>query len=131
MNKSSQLLDKNTKHLGFTLIECLVALFIVATVLASATRAISMATNDVKVSYMRQVAMWIAKNKLNDYQFHNFYPDSSFISENVNMANMDFTTNISIKDTPNPAFKKIEIKVSEVGSKDHYLVKLVGFISRY
>ena len=58
---------------GFTLIECLVALFIISVVLASASRAIALTNDDVKTSYLRQTANWVAENQMSQIHLNKIY----------------------------------------------------------
>ncbi|MFN7093923.1 MAG: type II secretion system minor pseudopilin GspI, partial [Burkholderiales bacterium] len=60
---------------GFTLIECLVALLIIAIVLASTTRAMGLSVEDVRENYVREVANWVADNQINQYSLDGTYPN--------------------------------------------------------
>lgn len=116
---------------GFTLIECLVALLIVAIVLASATKAIGMAVADVKDSYAREAANWVADNEFNQFYLDGVFPDLGSSSKNITMAGIDFIEKITVSTTPNQYFRRVEIAVAEKNHPNYALFTTVSFISQY
>ena len=124
----------NTKHYhhnGFTIIECLVALFIVAIVLASATRSISLAVDDIHDAYAREAANWVADNQYNQYYLDSIYPDLGNDTKNVTMAGIDFNVQTVVSATPNQYFRRLEIAVSEKKKPKYILFRTVNFIAQY
>ena len=119
------------KNNGFTLIECLVALLIIAIVLASATRAIGLAISDVKDSYAREAANWVADNEYAQYYLDGNYPDLGNSKKSVTMAGIDFIEEITVSTTPNAYFRKVEIAVSEKSHPNYLLFRTVNFIAKY
>jgi general secretion pathway protein I len=123
---------KIKKHLhGFTLIECLVALFIIALVLASAARSIGMAITDVEDSTSREVANWIVNNQYASYKIDGVYPNIGNDKKTVEMAGRSFIVNSNVSATPNPFFRKIDIAVSMKDHPDHVLFRTINFMSQY
>ena len=120
-----------TPNKGFTLIECLVALLIIAIVLASATRAIGMAIEDVQDAYAREAANWVADNQYNQYYLDENFPDFGNSTTNVTMAGVDFVVETAITATPNQYFRRIEIAVSEKKKPKYVLFRTVNFIAQY
>ena len=116
---------------GFTLIECLVALLIIAIILASANRAIGLAIADVKNSYEREAASWIAGNQYNQYSLDGVYPDLGSSKKDVTMAGTDYILSTTVGSTPNVYFRRIEISVSKKSNPDYSLFKTVNFVSQY
>lgn len=116
---------------GFTLIECLVALFIIALVLASATRAMGLSIDDVRSSYVREVANWVASNDVNDVLISGTYPDIGTVTKDVQMAGISYIVVETVVATPNPYFRKIDVAVKEKSSPDHVVFRTVNFISQY
>ncbi|MBY0379999.1 MAG: type II secretion system minor pseudopilin GspI [Burkholderiales bacterium] len=116
---------------GFTLIECLVALLIIAIVLASATKAIGMSVEDVHNNYVREAAMWVANNQISQYYLDGTYPNLGVTKQNTNIANIDFIVNTDISATGNQYFRKVEISLSETKTPDYIIYKTVSFISQY
>ena len=119
-----------TNH-GFTLIECLVALFIIAIVLASATRAIGVSVDDVHNNYIREVGMWTADNQITQYYLDGTYPDIGISKKNVTMAGIDFIMATDISATGNAYFRKIEVTINEKNKPNYSIYRTVSFISQY
>lgn len=119
------------KSNGFTLIECLVALLIIAIILASASRAIALAIEDVKDGYTREAASWVAGNQYNQYYLDGVYPDLGKNKQNLSSAGIDFIVTTDITSTPNPYFRRIEISVSQKSHPDYALFRTVYFIAQY
>lgn len=116
---------------GFTLIECLVALVIIAIILTSATKAMVLAIDDVKDSYVREAASWVAANQYNQYYINQVFPNPGSTQQDVSMAGMDFLLTSTISNTQNPFFRRIDISVSEKSHPTYALFKTVSFISQY
>ncbi len=116
---------------GFTLIECLVALFIIALVSASATRAIGLSIDDVRSSYVREAANWVASNDYNEIIISGMYADIGVVTKDVQMAGIDYVLTETVSSTPNPYFRKIEINVSEKDKPTYSVFRTVNFISQY
>ena len=121
----------HTNQSGFTLIECLVALLIIAIVLASATRSIGLAVDDVHDAYAREAANWVADNQYNQYYLDGVYPDLGNDTKNVTMAGIDFNVETVVSATPNQYFRRLEIAVSEKKKPKYVLFRTVNFISQY
>lgn len=120
-----------TKKRAFTLIECLVALVIIAIVLASSTRAIGMAINDAKESYTREIASWVAENLINYYYIDGIYPEIGNKKTEVSMASLDFIVITNVSATPNPYVRRVEISVAEKKRPDYYIFNFSNLYSQY
>lgn len=119
------------KHSGFTLIECLVALFIVAVVLASATRSIGVIISDVHDSFVREVATWVADNEYNTYLINQQFPEVGSVKKSIMSAGIGFNVVETVSNTPNPYFRRVEIAISETTNPDYTVYKTINFISQY
>lgn len=117
--------------LGFTLIECLVALLIIAIVLSASTRSIALLINNVRGSYTRQAANWVAGNTYSQYKINAIYPDLGNSRQDITEAGIDFTVNTQISNTPNPYFRRIEITVSQKNNPSTVIYRTINFISQY
>jgi|GEM_PF-844750 len=127
----SRLRGNDKRQLGFTLLECLVALFIIAIVLASTTRAISLSISDVHDSFTRQIATWVADNQASQYTFDGVYPEVGSTTKNVNMGGVDFIVVANVQSTPNPYFRRLDIAVTEKSKPKRPIYKTSNFISQF
>jgi general secretion pathway protein I len=113
---------------GFTLVEILVALAIVAVALAAGMRALAQSADSASTLKSRTLALWVAQNRLANAQLTDPWPALGTSSGDAEQAGARFVWRETVAGTPNPAFRKIEIIVAEPQTPDYALAKLVGYI---
>ena len=117
-----------TRGRGFTLVEILVALAIVAIALSAGMRALAQATDTASALKARTLALWVAQNRLAAAQIATPWPALGSYSGDATQAGAPFVWRASVTATPNLAFRRIEIAVAEPRSADYALARLVGFL---
>ena len=100
---------------GFTLIEVLIALVILSIALAAAARAANIATVGAEESKLRTLATWVAQNRLAELTATRSFPSSGIATGKSAMGGIDFDWQQTASDTPNAAFRKIEMRVYRPG----------------
>jgi general secretion pathway protein I len=113
---------------GFTLVEILVALAIVAIALAAGMRALAQATDSASALKARTLALWVAQNRLAAAQIAQPWPALGEDSGASEQAGVSFVWRVRVAITPNPAFRRIDISVAEPAAPDYALAQLTGFI---
>ena len=113
---------------GFTLVEILVALAIVAIALAAGMRALAQATDSASALKDRTLALWVAQNRLAAAQVANPWPALGSTTGDAEQAGTRFVWQASVSTTPNPAFRRIDITVAAPNAPDYALAKLTGFL---
>jgi general secretion pathway protein I len=113
---------------AFTLIEVLVALAILAVALAAGMRAVAQSADAATSLKMRTLALWVAQNRLAQAQLADPWPARGAASGDETQAGTRLAWRETVSDTPNPAFRKIEIVVSEPAVPDYALARLVGYV---
>ncbi len=113
---------------GFTLIEILVALAIVAVALSAGMRALAQSADSATALKARTLALWVAQNRLAAAQAAAPWPGLGDYRGSAAQADAAFLWRESVTATPNPAFRKIEITVMEPERPDYGIAHLVGFI---
>ena len=117
---------------GFTLIEVIIALVILAIALAAAARAANVATVSAEESKLRTLATWIAQNQVALLTATRSFPGGGTTAGKSTLGGIAFDWQQTTSDTPNAAFRKIEIRVfrpndpQTLTNLTAYLVQPVG-----
>lgn len=111
---------------GFTLIEVLVALTIVAVALMAAMRAAGSITLGSLDLRSRTMAQWSAENRLAQIRIQSEWPDPGRAVYDCSQGGVTLTCQEDIFPTPNTSFRRIEISVYDPADR-HRLARLVGF----
>ena len=115
---------------GFTLVEILVALAIVAVALSAGMRALAQASDAASLLKQRTLALWVAQNRLAMMQLAVPWPGLGMDHGTAHEAGSQFSWRQTISSTPNPAFRKIEIVVVDPSMPDYALSSLVGYLGQ-
>ena len=116
---------------GFTLVESLVALVILAIALAAALRASAGSTAHAEEMRTRLLADWVAQNRLALHAARGDYPNAGSQDGEETQAGVRLLWHEEVAGTPNPAFRRLEITISSPDDPKHVLRKLVGFLTLY
>jgi general secretion pathway protein I len=115
---------------GFTLIEVLVALVIVAVALLAAVRATgSMAQTNAELR-LRLLAQLAADNRIAELRAGGAFPAIGSRSAACPQGRAKLECVEEVKNTPNPAFRRIEVRVYASAQRDHLLAELVGILAQ-
>jgi general secretion pathway protein I len=114
-------------HRGFTLLEVLIALAVIAIGVMAAMRAIGVAAGGIEDVEVRQVAGWMADNRLTEIRALGLFPDIGSNQGEATMGRWHLYWHEDIKTTPNPLFRRIDVSVYAASSESHALARLSGF----
>lgn len=117
-------------HRGFTLIEILVALAILAVALAAAVRAAGVSVDTTLRVKERLLAGWIAQDRLADYAMRPAWPDIGTRQGNADQAGVRFVWRETVTGTPNQLFRRVEVQVFPARTPDYEAARLVGYVVR-
>lgn len=115
---------------GFTLLEILIALAILAIAMAAVARTSGLMADSSHELKRRLLAEWVAENRLAEHLGRADWPVSGLQGGETEQAGLALRWKEQVADTPNPAFRRIEIKVYEAGRDDYALARLVGYLGR-
>ncbi|WP_370260620.1 type II secretion system minor pseudopilin GspI [Limnobacter sp.] len=118
-------------HRGFTLIEALVAMTIIAVALIACLKAAGNLNLQQDEMIKRQYAQWSANNVANYIRVAGLYPNAQTASQQCPQANFQLVCVVTVSNTPNPNFRRVEIVVREAlsGPGGNDLARLVVFLS--
>ena len=120
--------DSARRVRAFTLIEVLVALAILAVALAAGMRAVAQSADGASSLRLGTLALWVAQNRLAQAQLADPWPARGSANGDETQAGTRLVWRETVSDTPNPAFRRVEIIVAEPGAPDYALARLVGYI---
>jgi len=112
---------------GFTLIEILVALAIVAIAMAAVQRSFAQIIDTTLNLRDRNIALWVAQNKLTQYQLEEYWPAVGTHSDATEMASKEWHWVEKVSATQIPDVRRVEIDVMTAG-KEYSLAHLVGLV---
>ena len=115
---------------GFTLVEILVALAILAIALAATTRAAGLATDGARETRARLLATWAAGNRIAEMRARSLYPSPAVTTTPVEQGGLAFVIRETVEDTPNPTIRRLELAVSDAAEPGRVLATQVAFLAR-
>jgi general secretion pathway protein I len=116
---------------GFTLIEALVAMTIIAVALIACLKAAGNLNIQQDDMIKRQYAQWSAKNAAQLHSRVGRISQRTKHAAHLPQGNFRFVCLVEITNTPNPNFRRVEIQVKDAfeGDKGNQLARLVIFLS--
>lgn len=115
---------------GFTLVEVLVALAIIAIALLAALRTAGLGTNNAGELRSRLLAGWVAENLLAEHRARGDWLPPGIRRGKERQGGSEFAWREEIIPTPNPAFRRVDIFVFAPAEEAHTLAHLSGFVTQ-
>lgn len=100
---------------GFTLLEVLVALVVLAVALVALTRTASNETENFDALRQRSLAGWVAANTLTDLRLQPGLPATGRNEGSTRMAGRQWRWRTEVKATPSPGIRRFYVSVYEPG----------------
>jgi general secretion pathway protein I len=113
---------------GFTLLEVLIALAILAIALAAAMRMAGIATSTTTQIKQRIVAHWIAENRITLLRTAPIWAAVGVDTGEESQAGLALRWETTISGTPNPNFRRVEIRVFAPEQPDYAFADLVAYL---
>lgn len=112
---------------GFTLLEVMIALVIVALSLTAVAASMSQMIFNSKMMRDRTYASWIAQNRIAEIRLAPTTPDVGASNGEVQYANVDWTWRAVVSETGVDDLYRIDVSVSFAGSDDN-IRTVTGFV---
>ncbi len=120
----------SSRQRGFTLFEVLVALAIMAIALTALLRASGLAADNSEALRMRMLAGWTAQNRLALIEARREWPEPGLKAGEMVEDARTWRWEQQVSETPNPDFRKVEVRILAPGAKRYVLAELTGFVTR-
>lgn len=112
---------------GFTLLEVLVALAILAIALAAGFRGVGMVAGNAGELRQRMFAEWVAQNRLAEHRAAQHFFEAGRYEGTAAQAGETFRWTEEVSATPNAKFRRIDVRVFAAGS-ENALAVMSGYL---
>jgi general secretion pathway protein I len=115
---------------GFTLIEILVAVAILAIALAATTRAASVATDGALETRQRLLATWAAENRVAEMRARKLFPAAATNRYDTTQGGLALVIEETVTDTSNPTMRRVDLAVSDARDPARVLSRLSAYVAQ-
>ena len=113
---------------GFTLIEVLVALAILAIAMAALVTEIAGYVGSAGRMREMTLGLWVAHNRLTEIELQPGWPDIGTSDGEVEMAGREWRWNVTVAETPDPKVRRVNILV-HVGRREDAVADLTSYLA--
>lgn len=114
---------------GFTLVEVLVAVAVLAIAMAAVISAMARQADNAGYLKQKTIALWVAHNRLAELQLENTAPEKGRSDGKVEMSGVEWKWQVEIKPTEDDRLHRVDITVSGPAQKSGSLAQLTGFLA--
>lgn len=111
-------MNKKNYHQGFTLIEVMIALSVVAIGLMATLKAINEEINSAMITRNKMMALWVLENKISEIRINPLPPEISVNQGKEILMNQTWYWQTNTAATANIKIRKIDISISLSTIKD-------------
>lgn len=114
---------------GFTLIEVLVALAVLAIALAAVMQTVTHSIDLTASLRDRNIALWVAQNRLTQHQVQRNWPAPDTTEGDAEMGGRTWYWHEQVSTTPEAAIRRVTIEIRADQTKES-LARLIGFLEQ-
>lgn len=114
---------------GFTLLEILVALAVLAISLGALVKIAAESASNVGYLRNRTLAAWVANNKINETLLSRDWPALGFSQGVVSMAGRQWRWQLTTRNTSDPDLRRLDVAVKADGAAE-VITELTAFMRR-
>ncbi len=97
---------------GFTLLEVMIALAVLAVAAAGLISSVSQNIRQSGALEERTVALWLAQNQITELQVRHEFPEAGRRTEKVEMAGREWELTLETTETSHPGLRRVEVGVA-------------------
>jgi len=112
---------------GFTLLEVLVALVVLALALVALSRTTSQSVLAFEELRTRTLASWVAANVLTEIRLQESFPAPEKREGKIKFAARDWRWELVIQATEEPAIRRLDVRVFTASEPSTVITQLTGF----
>ena len=132
MIKRFNQITKPRKSLGFTLIEVLVALSVLAISALAVIRQTGSSLADTRELEQKTIALMIAENQINLVHVAEVWPPIGRSSDIITYAGQQWELSTEVEGTNDPWLRRVEVTVHKsVAGEEYPIASLVSYRGRY
>jgi general secretion pathway protein I len=114
---------------GFTLVEVLVAVAVLAIAMAAVIGAMARQADNAGYLKQKTLALWVAHNRLAEVQLQTRLPDLGRSDGTAQMGGFDWTWEAVVVATEDPRLRRIDIVVRPPEDERGSLAQITGFLA--
>jgi general secretion pathway protein I len=118
------------RGVGFTLIEILIAVAILAVALTATLRAASLATDGALETRHRLLATWAAQNRVAELRARAIFPAVTSSRSSAEQGGIALVIDESVTETPNPTMRRVDLAVADARDPGRVLTRLTAYVSK-
>lgn len=115
---------------GFTLLEVLVAVAVLAIAMAAVISAMARQADNAGYLKQKTIAMWVAHNRLSELQLEGRAPDTGRSDGTAEMGGVEWRWDMTVTNTQDPRLARIDIEVKRPEQKQGSLAQITGFFAK-
>ena len=112
---------------GFTLIEVLIALAVLAIALSAVIKGVGANANNAAHLRDRMLAHWVAMNKVTELQTDTAFPTPGVTTGTMLMAEHEWTWQVTVSTTPNATIQRLDVEVRSKKEDKQPLDSLIAY----
>lgn len=121
----------NAPPRGFTLVEVLVAVAVLAIAMAAVIAAMARQADNAGYLKQKTLALWVAHNRLAEMQLEGGAPSTGRSDGRVEMSGVEWRWDQTVRTTQDERLRRVDIEVRGPGQKesDGSLAQITGFVA--
>ncbi len=120
----------NRRATGFTLIEVLVALAVIAVAMAAIVRSTTVSAGNAGYLKDRTLAHWVAMNKIAELQLEGTWPGVGLRKGEYDMADHEWRWETTVSETEDNDVRRMDVKVFRGPQSKEALAVVVAYVGR-